>query len=109
MPITKDEYRDFREELKGLLEKTFILPELEPDSKQKLGLTKKKLYQDIFSIAFMAEFGSGKSTTFDCFCDGRELSHTGFGIKTSACNISAQNIEDSAEHEYSEIIWKAYR
>ena len=108
MPITKDEYRDFREELKGLLEKTFILPELEPDSKQKLGLTKKKLYQDIFSIAFMAEFGSGKSTTFDCFCDGRELSHTGFGIKTSACNISAQNIEDSAEHEYSEIIWKTY-
>lgn len=54
--------------------------------------TTRKCQEDAFEIALVGELQGGKSTTFNALCDGRDISPRGFGIKTSAAVVSAQNI-----------------
>ena len=59
---------------------------------QELKEVHRRLQEDQFEIALVGEFQGGKSTTFNALCDGQVLSPMGWGIKTSATVVSAQNI-----------------
>ncbi len=56
-------------------------------------------------LLLMGEAWSGKSTTFNAICDGREISPRGVGIKATGCRISAHPIPADVE-EYAELTWK---
>lgn len=84
-------YEFRRNELLKLLEEASALDV--PDKySTELRETMRKCQENAFEIALVGEFQGGKSTTFDALCDGRDISPRGFGIKTSAAVVSAQNI-----------------
>lgn len=103
-------YHKYRDELHGLLAKG--VAELTRDQEQSvqelkktattLDRVKNKLTEDQFTIALVSDFQGGKSTTFNILCDGRLLSPRGFGIKTSGCQIVAQNHNGPDE---SALVW----
>lgn len=80
------------------LEKKY-LPSLVENIEKK----KNKLSENQFKMVLCGAFQGGKSTTFNAICDGRELSPTGFGIKTSACLIEAHYLSDPNAEEYAKI------
>ncbi len=47
-----------------------------------------------FKIVLVSSFQGGKSTIFNTLCGGRELSPTGFGLKTSAAVAEAHFLDD---------------
>ena len=49
----------------------------------------KKIGDWQYKVAIIAPFETGKSTTFDILCDGREVSPTGLGSRTSTVLSSA--------------------
>lgn len=57
-----------------------------------------------FKIVLIAPFQSGKSTIFNTFVGGREVSPTGSGVKTSACVVEAHYLD--AGEEYAELEWR---
>lgn len=115
--MNAETYQQYRDELRNLLvEGEGILTQVAPDAPEEakrvtelrqtageLTRIKDKLTEDQFTIALVADFQGGKSTTFCTLCDGRLLSPRGFGIKTSGCQISAQNVNGP---ERAEIHWR---
>ena len=59
---------------------------------------KQEFVDQRFKTVLIAPFQSGKSTIFNTFVGGREVSPTGIGTKTSACAIEAHYIEAGDEH-----------
>ena len=99
-------YVQKRDELVYIIDETIKIDELSEIDVRELKSIKKKCQENQFNIVLIGEFQGGKSTTFNAFCDGREISPRGFGIKTSACRISATNIYDPTEREFAHISWK---
>ena len=105
--MNTETYQTFRTELITLLSRgTSLLPATEEQG-QKLRHLQAKLLEDQFTIALVAGFQCGKSTTFNALCDGRALSPLGFGAKTSGCLVFAQNLADPAEPERGTVNWRA--
>lgn len=104
--MNTETYQTFRNELITLLDRgTVLLPATENQG-QKLRQLQAKLFEDQFTIALVAGFQCGKSTTFNTLCDGRVLSPLGFGAKTSGCLVFAQNLADSGEAERATVRWR---
>lgn len=112
MAITPEIYEKKRDELIELLENVLKLPKkwermpLINDSAPKRQETVKDLEQirsklkaNQFKIVLVAAFQGGKSTTFNIFCDGREISPVGCMLKTSACILQARNIDEREENQ----------
>lgn len=55
-----------------------------------------------YKILIMGDFQSGKSTTFDAFCDGRRVCAIGKGVATSAVLVTATY----SEKEHIKIYWR---
>lgn len=67
---------------------------------EQIKIARQRCQQGLFSIALIAEFQSGKSTTLNAFADGREIAPRGLGgggIKTSACLVKVQSSHPSEE------------
>jgi len=109
MPMTPDVYEEKRNALLVLVENIINnCVDLDEATKQELDVAAEKLRRNSFEIALVGEFQGGKSTTFNTFCGGREISPRGMGIKTSATKISAVSLPES-EEEYVDIFWKTDR
>jgi len=104
--MTPKEYESLRNELIRLLQKAVALDSVNQKTREILSQISRKTQENQFDIVLVGEFQGGKSTTFDALCDGREISPTGSGIKTSGCIISAQNISDPDEPEKATVEWR---
>lgn len=104
--MTPDKYKDLRDELVKLLKRAVLLDSVNLDTRERLSRICRKALENQFEIVLAGEFQGGKSTTFNAFCDGRELSPSGSGIKTSGCIVSARNISDPAEEESARVEWR---
>lgn len=102
-------YEEKRNELINLLDDVLYINEINNDIKEEIQKTQKKLMENNFEIVLVGEFQSGKSTTFNAICDGREISPRGAMTKTSACKISASNLSNPNMKEYVEVTWKTDR
>jgi hypothetical protein len=100
-------YESFRDELVDLLQSATDLEGLNAETRDLLARVGRKTRENQFEIVLAGEFQGGKSTTFNALCDGRELSPTGSGIKTSGCILAAQNISDPSEPETARVYWKS--
>ncbi|MDO5565053.1 MAG: hypothetical protein Q4G59_00250 [Planctomycetia bacterium] len=107
MELSPKVYTEKRNELLQILKPVSQYEELDMASKTAFNLSIGKLQSESFEIVLVGEFQGGKSTTFNAICDGRCISPMGFGIKTSACKISAQNIVDPTEKERAIVQWKS--
>ncbi|MCB9492251.1 MAG: hypothetical protein H6674_09335 [Dehalococcoidia bacterium] len=65
----------------------------------------RQLEDQRFKIVFVAPFQSGKSTLFNAFAGGREVSPTGLGTRTSACAIEAHYVNGPAQ-EHALLEWR---
>lgn len=104
-----DQYQGYKDRLAGLLEKSRGLPGLLPKSASQIEIARRKLLESQFEIVLVGEFQGGKSTTFNCFCDGREISPRGKGgggLKTSGCIVRAQNLSDPKKEEHAIVRWR---
>lgn len=99
-------YIQKRNELIDIINDTTRIEGIPEVCVNELESIKRKCQENQFNIVLIGEFQGGKSTTFNAFCDGREISPRGFGIKTSACRISATNIVDNNKDEWAYITWK---
>ncbi|NES01620.1 MAG: hypothetical protein F6K22_01500 [Okeania sp. SIO2F4] len=93
---------------KFLLSETGNFPSISEEVSNQINVTRERCYEGLFSIALIAPFQSGKSTTLNAFADGREVSPRGLGgggIKTSACLVKVQNPHKSRE-ESVKITWR---
>ena len=100
-------YQKRQQELITLLDQgTKLLPDTEEQGLKLRGV-QTKLKEESFTIALVAGFQCGKSTTFDTLCDGRTLSPIGFGAKTSGCLVYAQNLDDTSKPESATIRWRS--
>ncbi|MGD1703395.1 dynamin family protein [Dapis sp. BLCC M229] len=118
--LDKEEIFDIkRNELLGLLDKadsiveklsqTGDFPSISEEVSNQINVTRERCYEGLFSIALIAPFQSGKSTTLNAFADGREVAPRGLGgggIKTSACLVKVQNPHKSRE-ESVKITWRS--
>lgn len=67
----------------------------------------RKLKENQFTIALLAEMQTGKSTLFNTVaCGGREFSPVGSLVRTSGCPVIAQNLADPKAPERAEIDWR---
>lgn len=114
--MTPEVYEQKRNELVELLDEVITLvgdiPVLQPNRDKtldELRRTRRRVFENQFTIALMARFQGGKSTTFNALCDGMEISPRGTNIKTSATVITAQNTVDEAEAGTAEIVWRSDR
>ena len=76
-----------------------------------INTTRQRCHEGLFSIALIAAFQAGKSTTINAFADGREIAPRGLGtggIKTSACLVKVQNPNQS-EKETVKITWRSHK
>ncbi|MFZ4439319.1 MAG: dynamin family protein [Syntrophales bacterium] len=99
-------YEKRRDELTGLLAEAIDLPQLPDGEKTTLNKIRKRINENEFSIVLIGGFQSGKTTTFNTLCGGRELNAMGFGIKTSGCVVAAQHIFEESEKERAEVTWR---
>ncbi len=111
--ITKDDFRldaqDYtqkRDELLAILQDVLKVEGLSDSEMTRFENIRKKCLENQFNITLIGEFQGGKSTTFNAFCDGREISPRGAMIKTSACRITASNLSDKSKEEYAQVYWK---
>ena len=91
----------------GLLENQKVTLPSWQEAARQLRNTRRKLLEDRFSIVLLADMKAGKSTIFNAVaCGGRELSPVGTTIRTSGCEVRAQNLADENEAELAEIVWR---
>lgn len=62
-----------------------------------------KCQGDEYNIVLVGEYQSGKTTTFNTLCGGRNIGPIGTGVKTSATPLSLSY----SENEFAQIIWKS--
>ncbi len=104
--IDPTQYSQKRDELLSIMDKVLEIEELSEAKRAEFQLIRKKCLENQFNITLVGEFQGGKSTTFNAFCGGREISPRGAMIKTSACPITATNISDPDKEEFALIRWK---
>jgi hypothetical protein len=110
--MNADTYQEYRGRLVAILERCADLMDKEtlpgwPEAAQQLQNMRRKLVEDQFAIVLLAEMQGGKSTIFDAVaCDGRELSPLGSMLRTSGCEVRAQNLADDEKQEYAEVAWR---
>jgi len=106
--MNEETYSKARNNLIGLLQGAASIPDavLNLTQKDELNAIVRKLQENQFTFTLIAHFQGGKSTTFNALCDGREISPTGFGIKTSATVITAQHTLDEKEQNTATILWR---
>ncbi|MFI3297847.1 MAG: Hsp70 family protein [bacterium] len=102
-------YTAKRNQLLGILSNILKINDLSESSKAEFDQINKKCLEDQFNIVLVGEFQGGKSTTFNTFCDGREISPRGAMVKTSACKITARNLSDKKQKECAVVTWKTER
>lgn len=107
-----ERYTSLRNELVAIINQLVShKEEVDPSGKslEKLLKARKKLLENQFEISLFGEFQGGKSTTFNALCGGREIAPRGFGLKTSAAVLTAQNISNDETcnglSEWAEITW----
>jgi hypothetical protein len=100
-------YQQKRDELIAIMGKILKIDGLGEKNIKEFQSIMKKSKENQFKITLIGEFQGGKSTTFDAFCDGREISPRGANIKTSACKITATNISEEGKDEYAFVNWKS--
>jgi len=105
--MTPELYKTYRDRLVLLLESATGLQGLLPQSREHISEARTRLLEDQFEIVLVGEFQGGKSTTFNIFCGGREVSPRGIGIKTSGCIVRAVPISDPSKHESATITWRS--
>jgi hypothetical protein len=92
--------------LANLASEAIKLEGLDAKTKDELESLRKTILTNHYRITLLGSFGGGKSTIFDTACGGgRELSPTGFGIRTSAVPAEAHAIE-VGEKEHAIVNWK---
>jgi len=79
---------------------------------EALKAVQKKCIEDQFDVVLLGEFQSGKSTTLDVLCRGRELSPQGDGLKSTSAvpvSIEAARPEQAPEGmaEWAELCFKS--
>ncbi len=111
--VTKDNFKldaqDYtrkRDELLDILQDILKVEGLSDSEITRFQSIRNKCLENQFNITLIGEFQGGKSTTFNAFCDGREISPRGAMTKTSACRITASNLSDKNKKEYSRVYWK---
>lgn len=102
-------YTDKRDTLLRIINKILKIDKLGEEKRAEFESINKKCLENQFNIVLVGEFQGGKSTTFNTFCDGREISPRGAMVKTSACKITARNLSDQSQSEYAEVLWKTER
>lgn len=101
-----DTYNEKCRLLASLATEAINLEGLNDKTKNELEEIRKNILANHYRITLLGSFSAGKSTIFDTACGGgRELSPTGFGIKTSAVPAEAHSIELGVD-EYAFITWK---
>lgn len=99
------------EEIVGRFDKSGYFPSETEYLRNKINTTRQRCHEGLFSIALIAAFQSGKSTTLNAFSDGREIAPRGLGgggIKTSACLVKVRN-PNQGEEETAKIIWRSHK
>lgn len=105
--MTPEDYAARRNELADLLQSACRVKALEELALRNLRRIRKKIREDQFVIVLAGEFQGGKSTTFNALCDGRPLSPTGSGIKTSGTLVSAMPLSDPEAPETARVLWRS--
>lgn len=99
-------YNERCQVLANLASEAIKLEGLDEKTKDELESIRKTILANHYRITLLGSFQGGKSTIFDTACGGgRELSPTGFGIRTSAVPAEAHAIE-AAEKEHALVTWK---
>jgi hypothetical protein len=114
--ITPEVYERKRNELVQLLDEVIallrdlpVIPANREKVLDELTRTRRRVFENQFTIALMARFQGGKSTTFNALCDGLEISPRGTNIKTSATVVTARNTLDDSEAGTAEVFWRSDR
>lgn len=100
-------YSEKRNELLGIMDEVLKIEGISERRIIEFQRIRKKCLENQFNIVLIGEFQGGKSTTFNAFCGGREISPRGAMIKTSACRITATNISESDKEEFAYVQWKS--
>ena len=104
--LDASKYSEKRNELIKIMDDVLKIKELPKERIEEFKYIRKKCLENQFNIVLIGEFQGGKSTTFNAFCGGREISPRGAMIKTSACPITATNISDPEKEEFALVQWK---
>ena len=96
------------EEIVDRLNQSGYFPSDTKDLRKQISETRQLCHEGLFSIALIAAFQSGKSTTLNAFADGREVAPRGGGIKTSACLVKVRN-PNQGEKETAKITWRTHK
>ena len=104
--IDANQYENKRNELLSIIDNLIAIEGISKDRIDEFKRIRKKCLENQFNIVLIGEFQGGKSTTFNAFCGGREISPRGAMIKTSACAITASNLSNPQEEEFALIQWK---
>lgn len=72
------------------------------DYEKQLDIVRLKCKNDKYNILLIGEYQSGKTTTFNALCGGRNIGPIGNGIKTSAVPLAVSY----SEKDGANIIWK---
>ncbi|MEI3651681.1 MAG: dynamin family protein [Dolichospermum lemmermannii FEM_B0920] len=98
-------------EIVDRLDKSGYFPSDTEDLRNQINTTSRHCHEGLFTIALIASFQSGKSTTLNAFADGREIAPRGLGgggIKTSACLVKVRN-PNQGEKETAKITWRTHK
>jgi hypothetical protein len=102
-----DSYNERCRTLAELASQAIELEGLDEKTKDELAAVRKNILANHYRITLLGSYQGGKSTIFDTACGGgRELSPTGFGIRTSAVPAEAHSI-NPGEKEHAIVIWKS--
>ncbi len=102
-------YRAKHDQLLDLLRRAVEAPAPERHN-EALKAVDAKCKEDQFEVILLGDFQSGKSTTLDTLCCGRELSPQGSGtMPTSAVPVSVQALAADENEEWGEIRFKSKR
>lgn len=104
--LADSEFDSLCNELASLAQETAAL-NLPEGAAQMIEEVRKNALAQHFRIVLVSPFQGGKSTIFNTICGGRELSPTGYGIKTSAAVAEARYLEDAEQVEYAELEWRS--
>ncbi len=102
-------YKTKHDQLLDLLRRAVEAPAPERHN-EALKAVEEKCKADQFDVVFLGEFQSGKSTTLDILCGGREISPQGSGITpTSSVPVSIEALQPGEPDEWAEIKFKDKR
>lgn len=102
-------YKAKHDQLLDLLRRAVEAPAPERHN-EALKAVDDKCKDDQFDVVLLGNFQSGKSTTLDILCGGREVSPQGEGTTpTSAVPVSVQSLSPNETEEWGEIRFKSKR